>query len=162
MTMYNEGDIHSEAAGTTARANRGKVLLHLVPMHLLYGCAHVLTAGLIKYAPWNWAKGGPWSSAFDSLMRHLIKWWFFDEELDDESGLHHLDHAMCNLLFLIHYRDAYKAGDDRPKNNLTHFQMSRLSFNSSFTLFEEEKKFFDEGGDEFSDEGLDDEGRECK
>jgi hypothetical protein len=92
-------------------------MLSLVPLHLLAGTARVLMWGSRKYAPWNWAKGGPWSTPMDCLLRHLFKWWFLGEEFDKESGLHHLDHAMCNLLFLIHYTDVHHAGDDRPPSS---------------------------------------------
>jgi hypothetical protein len=83
-------------------------------MHLLAGVARVLMGGTMKYKSWNWAKGMDWSVCFDCLIRHLFKWWFMREEIDEESGEHHLDHAMCNLLFLRHYTVSYLEGDDRP------------------------------------------------
>lgn len=127
---YNEGNIHSEARGTTARCNAGKVRLSLVPLHLLTGCARVLEAGLKKYAPWNWAKGGKWSTPMDALLRHLLKWWFCREEYDPESGEHHLDHAMANLMFLIHYNKTYRDGDDRPDRAQNSFWNSIHDFDS--------------------------------
>lgn len=134
MSNYAEGDIESTARGTCARANGGKVSFSMVPLHLLYGCARVLVWGTRKYAAWNWAKGGKWSTPFDCAMRHLFKWWFFGEECDQESGLHHLDHAICNLLFLIHYRDSYLDGDDRPPVDVTRFSDSLPAFCELFSL----------------------------
>jgi hypothetical protein len=128
MTNFTEGDINSTERGTCARANYGKVRLSLFPMHLLYGACRVFVYGCRKYAEWNWAKGGKWSTPFDCLCRHLFKWWFFGEECDRESGLHHLDHAMCNLAFLIHYKDTYKDGDDRPPVSQTGFDQSKGEF----------------------------------
>jgi hypothetical protein len=128
IQSYAEGDINSKERGTCARANSGKIQLHLVPFHLLCGTAKVFMHGALKYAPWNWAKGGKWSTAFDCLLRHLFKWWFCREECDRESGLHHLDHAMCNLLILIHYRDTYRDGDDRPPEAQTMFHESLSAF----------------------------------
>ena len=128
----HRGDIESDNRGTCARANGGKVSLSQVPMHLLYGCARVFMGGVIKYASWNWARGGEWSVAFDCLQRHLFKWWFMGEDIDGESGEHHLDHAMCNLLFLIHFKDSYPDGDDRPKNSVAHFCGSMENFNKKF------------------------------
>ncbi|MFA5186675.1 MAG: dATP/dGTP diphosphohydrolase domain-containing protein [Patescibacteria group bacterium] len=133
MSKFDEGDINSTERGTCARANGGKVSFSIVPLHLLYGCSRVFVWGALKYAQWNWAKGGKWSTAFDCLMRHMIKWWFFGEECDQESGLHHLDHAMCNLLFLIHYKDTHKAGDDRPNQWVAHFQESLGNFSARFS-----------------------------
>ncbi len=127
---YNEGDVDSQERGTCARSNSGKVELSLVPFHLLAGCARVLMKGSKKYAPWNWAKGGKWSTPMDCLLRHLFKWWFCGEEFDKESGEHHLDHVMCNLLFLIHYQKTYKVGDDRPDLDSTLFHNGLLDLES--------------------------------
>ena len=129
------GDIHSKAKGSAARANGGKVALSLVPWHLLAGTARVLMGGRLKYAEWNWSKGMKWSNSFDSLLRHLIKWWYLGEDIDPESGEHHLDHVMCNLLFLRHYTMAFREGDDRPPAELTHFTDSLVDFN---TIFDDE------------------------
>ncbi len=118
---FNEGDVNSKERGTCARSNAGKVAFSLVPFHLLTGCARILMWGSKKYAPWNWAKGGQWSTPMDCLLRHLFKWWFCGEEVDKESGEHHLDHAMCNLLFLIHYNKTHLDGDNRPDPSLTFF-----------------------------------------
>lgn len=135
-TKPNEGDINSTKKGTCARSNSGKVKFSLLPMQLLHGVVRVLEFGRRKYAEWNWTKGGKWSSPFDCMMRHLIKWWYYGEEDDEESGLGHLEHALCNILFLIHYRDTYMEGDDRPPQDLTSFDFTLESFS--------EKLFFDE------------------
>lgn len=116
--QYAEGDIHSTAKGSGARANSGKVQFSLIPMHLLAGTARVLMSGQVKYASWNWAKGMKWSTCVDCLFRHLFKWWFCGEDIDPESGEHHLDHVICNALFLKHYLSAYPEGDDRPPEHI--------------------------------------------
>lgn len=108
------GDLNSTAKGSGARKSAGKVDWSLVPFHLLAGVARVLMSGTIKYASWNWAKGMPWSECFRCTCSHLFKFWFLRQELDDETQEHHLDHAICNLLFLRHYTLAYKEGDNRP------------------------------------------------
>lgn len=108
------GDLASTEKGTGARKSGGKVQFSLVPMHLLAGVSRVLMAGVVKYAPWNWTKGMVWSECFNCTVRHLFKWWYLGEEKDPETGEHHLDHALCNLLFLRHYVLTYKEGDDRP------------------------------------------------
>jgi hypothetical protein len=125
------GDLDSDAKGTGARKNGGKVSFSLIPLHLLAGVARVLQGGLIKYKAWNWAKGMPWSVCFDCTMRHLLKWWYMGEDIDTESGEHHLDHAICNLLFLRHYEMAYREGDDRPPAHID-FQEALDFFNTTF------------------------------
>jgi hypothetical protein len=41
--------------------------------------------------------------------------WQRGEEVDPESGLPHLAHAMCNLRMLTYYAEHYTEGNDRPK-----------------------------------------------
>lgn len=126
------GDVNSSAKGSGARANKGKTSFSLVPLHLLAGTARVFMAGKLKYAEWNWAKGMPWSTCVDCLIRHFLKWWFLGEDIDDESGEHHLDHMLCNLFMLKHYSMAFKEGDDRPNSDLTHFTDGWEDFNKLF------------------------------
>jgi hypothetical protein len=132
MTQIVVGDLNSTERGSGARANGGKAAFSLVPLHLLAGTARVLMGGRLKYKAHNWTKGMAWSNSFDSLMRHLNKWWYLGEDIDAESGEHHLDHAMCNLLFLRHYLNAYPEGDDRPPQELTHFHTAIEDFNAKF------------------------------
>ena len=112
------GDLNSDAKGSGARKNAGKAMFSLVPMHLLAGVARVLNGGLFKYAEWNWAAGMVWSACFNCAMRHMFKFYYAREELDTETQEHHLDHAICNLLFLKHYLTYYPDGDDRPPSGL--------------------------------------------
>lgn len=128
---YAEGDVNSTIKGSGARANRGKPALSLIPLHLLAGVARVFMGGKLKYAEWNWAKAMHWSICFDCLLRHLFKWWYCREELDNESGEHHLDHAIANLLMLRHFQTAYKEGDDRPPD-FAQFSTALEDFNTCF------------------------------
>ena len=115
------GDLSSDKKGSGARANRGKVALSLFPMHLLAGAARIFMGGAMKYAQWNWAKGMPHSSCVDCFLRHFNKYWYMGEDIDEESGEHHLDHMICNLIMLRHSTIAFKEGDDRPPTAVTHF-----------------------------------------
>lgn len=115
------GDLNSSEKGSGARANRGKVALSLFPMHLLAGASRIFMGGALKYAEWNWAKGMPHSTCIDCFLRHFNKYWYLGEDIDDESGEHHLDHMICNLIMLRHSIIAFKEGDDRPPTAITHF-----------------------------------------
>ena len=108
------GDIDSDERGTGARFNDGKPPLELTPLSTLEGAARVMEFGAKKYKRYNWLKGMAWLVPYGSLLRHLAAW-YWGEENDDDSGLPHLDHAMCNLIMLIHYSKHYEEGDDRPK-----------------------------------------------
>lgn len=95
----------------------GKLPLDLWSPYAIEETAKVLAFGATKYEPYNWAKGIKYSRVFAALLRHLFAFWK-RERLDEETGLHHLAHAMCCLMFLLHYEvnnKKYKAFDDRFK-----------------------------------------------
>lgn len=94
----------------------GKLPLDLWSPYALEETAKVLAFGAKKYEPYNWAKGIKYSRVFSALLRHLWAFWR-KEKLDPETGIHHLAHAMCCLMFLLHYemnRRKYHDYDDRP------------------------------------------------
>lgn len=129
---YATGDIDSREKGSGARANYGKPSFSLVPFHLFAGAARIFMAGRLKYAEWNWTKGMKWSICFDCLLRHLFKFWYLGKETDPETGEHHLDYAICNLVMLRHFIKAYPAGDDRPPMDLTGFDSAWDDFVECF------------------------------
>jgi hypothetical protein len=60
-----------------------------------------LTYGAKKYSPDNWMHlDNARQRYFDAANRHLWQW-FGGEERDEESGFHHLAHAMSSLMFII-------------------------------------------------------------
>ena len=71
----------------------------LVDLESMEGVAKVLEYGTRKYSAHSWKNVEP-ERYFGALMRHLTKHQA-GEEVDKESGLTHLDHAMCNLMFLV-------------------------------------------------------------
>lgn len=82
----------------------GKPDWSLVPFEALEGMAQVLTFGSQKYAAWNWTEGAgfKWTRLVSSCLRHLFAF-ARGEDNDPESGLSHISHAQCNLLFLAYY-----------------------------------------------------------
>jgi len=111
------GDVNSDAKGSGARYNAGKPDMSLIPLCTLEDEAKVWAYGKQKYAAWNWAKGMDWSVPLACALRHIAKWQA-GEENDEESGLPHLAHAMCNLRMLTLYAKTYVEGDDRPPKEL--------------------------------------------
>lgn len=75
----------------------------------------VLVYGEQKYAAWNWSKGMSYSRLFNATMRHLWAWWWKHEMNDPESGLPHLAHAACCIMFLAGLQDHNRGTDDRPQ-----------------------------------------------
>jgi hypothetical protein len=108
------GDVNSTERGSGARYNSNKPDLSLIPLCTLEDEARVWMYGKQKYAAWNWAKGMDWSIPLACALRHLSAWQQ-GEEIDPESGLPHIAHAMCNLRMLTLYSKTYPEGDDRPK-----------------------------------------------
>ena len=119
QNIYSKGigDINSDAKGSGARYNDGKPDFSLIPLSTLEDEARVWMYGAKKYKSWNWAKGMDWSIPYACAMRHLAAWQR-GEEVDEESGLPHLAHAMCNLRMLTLYSKTYKEGDNRPPKEL--------------------------------------------
>lgn len=110
MEHFRDGDDISKGG---VKLDAGKCMVELVPTDVVLGWADVLTFGAMKYAARNWEKGMAWSRPFGAALRHLFKWWS-GERLDPDSGLPHLDHAICNLGFLSAYEKRGVGEDDRP------------------------------------------------
>lgn len=108
-----QGPIPQPTLKEGAKLDAGKVGVHLLPPDPLIEISKVLDYGAIKYAPYNWAKGIKYSRVYGALLRHLWAWWK-GESGDSETGLSHLAHAGCCLLFLMQYEINRKEFDDRP------------------------------------------------
>lgn len=92
----------------------GKIRTDLLPVYPLLQVAMVLTFGAIKYGDRNWEQGIAFGRMYGAALRHLFAWWN-GEDLDPESGLHHLAHAACTILMALQYTLANREYDDRPE-----------------------------------------------
>lgn len=90
----------------------GKPKWSLMPWDAARQVVAVLTFGAQKYPPRNWEAGAAYSRYFDALQRHVTAWWA-GETNDPETGLHHLAHAGCCMLFLLAYELRGIGKDDR-------------------------------------------------
>jgi len=98
----------SQVATTGGRKfDGGKLEYGLLPPFALDETVKVLTFGAQKYERDNWKKV-PDSKRryYDALQRHLWAW-KRGEIIDPESGIHHLAHAMCCLMFLYEHDTIY-------------------------------------------------------
>jgi len=93
-----------------SRFNEGKPRWSLVDFKSLEGMVRVLEFGADKYGDFNWQKGLKTTEICESLMRHLFAY-LRGEDLDSESGLRHIDHIMCNSMFLS-YMDSNRPDFD--------------------------------------------------
>lgn len=96
-----------------------KIRLELVPPELIWAAGRGCTYGAQKYTAGNWADGDgfDWSRLYGGLQRHLQAW-AGGEDIDEESGNHHLDHAACMLGFLIAHIGRGIGMDDRQRNGM--------------------------------------------
>ncbi|MFY8212229.1 MAG: dATP/dGTP diphosphohydrolase domain-containing protein [Candidatus Nanopelagicus sp.] len=103
--------------GTALKFDTDKLPLHLLSTEAMNQTAAVLKFGAIKYAEHNWRKGFTWSRPLSAAMRHITA--FNDgEDKDPESGLSHLAHAACCIMFLLEFEKTQPQLDDRYKPNL--------------------------------------------
>lgn len=111
------GPAVKRAASLAGRKNDdGKVRLDLLPTEALEEIAKVLTFGAKKYAAHNWRKGFVWSRTVAAMLRHLYAW-MRGEDKDPESGLSHMAHVGCNVLFLLTFIVTKTGEDDRFKED---------------------------------------------
>lgn len=83
------------------KEHEGKLRWSLLPLDALREVVKVLEFGAKKYSKDNWKKvEGARDLYFDAALRHLTSW-YEGEDADQETGLHHLAHAACDVLFLV-------------------------------------------------------------
>lgn len=96
--------------------DEGKLRYGLLSFFALKELTKVVTFGAQKYADRNWELGINYDRVYEAALRHLTAWWM-REDKDQETGLSHLAHAMCCIMFLLHYSvfSCYRKFDNRPK-----------------------------------------------
>jgi hypothetical protein len=102
----------AKTAATAVKYDSGKTDWSLMPWEAVAEINKVLEFGAQKYNEkdkkgpnsWNWAKGTGLGRlrVLNAVFRHLFAY-ARGEKLDPESGLSHLNHAACGLLFMIYY-----------------------------------------------------------
>lgn len=89
------------AAGLGTKFDAGKLRYDLLDDDAVEQLVAVLTFGAKKYAPNNWRFMREWRERYYAAMqRHLVAW-RKGERIDSDSGMHHLAHAMCCVMFLL-------------------------------------------------------------
>ncbi len=96
------------------KADAGKPPVGLISSIALIEIAKVLEFGSRKYDSHNWRKGIHWQRVIDASLRHILAF-NNGEDKDPESGLSHLAHAACCLVFLLEYEQRKQEFDDRFK-----------------------------------------------
>lgn len=85
----------------SVKHDTGKLRYDLLPFGAVDRIVEVLNFGAQKYAPNNWQNLQDFEARyFAAALRHLSKH-AQGEAVDSESGLSHLAHAACCLVFLL-------------------------------------------------------------
>ena len=88
--------------------------MDLLDRHALEEIARVLAFGANKYSKHNWRGGIRYSRLIAASMRHLMA--FNDgEDTDPETGLSHIAHLGCCVMFLLWMERQRPDLDDRWK-----------------------------------------------
>jgi len=79
-----------------------KLRWDLLPISPIRQVIRVLMYGAKKYGDYNWEQvEDPKPRYYNACMRHLTAG--IQKTNDSESGLPHLAHAICNLIFLLEF-----------------------------------------------------------
>ena len=102
--QYPEVMLETLMLREAVKQDKGKPDWSLVPFEALEGMVRVLEFGAKKYSRNNWQTNGGFSyrRVLTACVRHLFAY-MRGEDTDPESGLSHISHAQCNLLFLGYY-----------------------------------------------------------
>jgi len=91
--------------------DEGKPRWGLLPWKPVEEIVKVLTLGSLKYEDHNWQRVPNASNRyFDAMHRHIAAW-KLGEKKDPETGLSHLAHAGCCLLFLMWFENKEQKDD---------------------------------------------------
>lgn len=121
--MEEHGAVLEKLAGV--KYDSGKPKMSLIPPDALVEVGKVMTFGAEKYDENNWRKGINYERLLSAAERHIVKFgshlW---DDVDEESGVNHLAHAVVNLLMLLQFElegrteldDRYKGPYKNEKN----------------------------------------------
>lgn len=91
----------ADEAPNIAKADTGKPHPSYVPVEIIEAVMRVREYGNAKYHdPDNWRTVEP-ERYHEAMLRHILRAWTDPYAVDLESGLMHIEHAACNIAFLL-------------------------------------------------------------
>lgn len=105
--MENREESGNKIEGGALRWSTGKIEVQRVPPSLVKSVAKVLQKSSQKYpdsedGTANWQKGMDYQGLIGNMERHLLAF-KEGEDLDKETGEHHLAHLACNIAFILEF-----------------------------------------------------------
>jgi hypothetical protein len=104
FTPYVPFPLPAPAPTTGMKFDKGKLLFSALTRGLalpLRAVVAVLTYGAQKYAEDSWQDVPNGKRRYENALDRHLNAWKAGEEYDQESGLHHLAHVACNVLFVL-------------------------------------------------------------
>lgn len=103
------------SADPKGEAGKAKSQLQLIPPSLNRETAKALSCGAAKYGPWNWRQNKVELMTYLGAMRRHIDAVMSGEDLDPESGAHHLGHVAAGCAIVIDAAEHGQLIDNRPR-----------------------------------------------
>jgi hypothetical protein len=113
---FTPGVAEALVGGVGVKHDLGKPRMELLDPYTLEQVALVLTFGARKYAAFNWANGIAYGRLLGAALRHIFAY-MRGQDLDEETGLPHIAHAIAELMFLMGMSQRHPELDDREKGS---------------------------------------------
>lgn len=110
------GTTEADLATKAVKYDGDKPRMELLSPWVLKEVAKVMTFGAKKYDSHNWRKGFQWTRPVGASLRHIMAW-LEGADIDPESDLPHLAHALCCLMFTLEHQLLNYGVDDRWRQN---------------------------------------------
>lgn len=114
MRLNTYKNTKKEEKGKGHKEDIGKTRLDLIPTKAIELIGQAFTHGAAKYGAHNYRKGVDYSRLYGAALRHLNAFWG-GEDIDEDSGLHHLALAGAETCMLIAMDEKF---DDRYKKEI--------------------------------------------
>ena len=102
--------------GTDPKGEAGalKCPLQLLPSFPQQEAAWVFKHGADKYGAYNWRENHVVASTYMGAMRRHLEAWYNGQDIDPESGHHHLAHVIASAMIVLDADEHDTLSDDRP------------------------------------------------
>lgn len=112
LPKREEKESSDKNIGKGIKSDQGKPPLAYIPKAALYAEAEAFAFGAKKYDAWNYKNGLAVTRTLSAALRHITQF-LSGEDLDSESGVHHLGCARANLAMALDTLENHPKLDDR-------------------------------------------------